>query len=94
MVGRAIPGGYDDFKWVLYRGNTKIATLTPSVRSYSDKGFENEKIETYTLYYVSNAWDINTKNEDAAISKAVDCTRRVPVNNFTATSYTNYIELT
>lgn len=90
----AIPGGYDDFKWVLYRGNTKIATLTPSVRSYSDKGFENEKIETYTLYYVSNAWDINTKNEDAAISKAVDCTRRVPVNNFTATSYTNYIELT
>ncbi len=88
------PGDYDDFQWVLYRGKTKIATLPYNQRTYTDKGYESEKTETYTLYYVANQWDIETKRDDAAISKSVDCTRRVPVNNFKAEAHPDYIELT
>ncbi len=88
------PGDYDDFQWVLYRGKTKIATLPYNQRIYTDKGYENEKTETYTLYYVANQWDIETKRDDAAISKSVDCTRRVPVNNFKAEAHPDYIEFT
>ena len=87
------PGNYTDFQWVLYRGNTQIATLDPGQRSYSDRGFRNEQEETYTLYYVSNAWDINTQKEQAAVSKTISCSRSMPVNNFRSEAFLDYIEL-
>ena len=89
----AAPGNYTDYQWVLYRGNTQIATLSPSQRSYSDRGFRNEQEETYTLYYVSNAWNINTKNDEAAVSKSISCSRTMPVNNFEAEAYIDHIQL-
>jgi hypothetical protein len=89
----AAPGNYTDYQWVLYRGNTRIATLGPNQRSYSDRGYRNEQEETYTLYYVSNEWDINTKRDDAALTKSISCSRTMPVNNFQAEGYSDHIEL-
>lgn len=88
-----VPGGYSDYKWVIYRGNTKIAALNYNEHTFSDSNYRNEQEETYTIYYVANPWGVDTKKDEAAVSRTVNCTRTVPVNNFSAESHTDYIEL-
>ena len=74
-------GGYNDFKWVVYRNDTKIAELNSNARAYSDTGFPNEATPTYDVYYVSNFWDVTTRRNDTKATVAVNTTRSVPVNN-------------
>jgi hypothetical protein len=80
----SIPGNYTNYKWVIYRGNTKIITYPRDSLSYEDKGFTNESDVTYYVYYVSNTWNENTKNDDCKGQVTVNTTRKVPVNNLKA----------
>lgn len=76
-----IPGNYKDYKWEIYRGNAKIATVGPEgPLSFDDTEFTNESNVTYSAYYVSNFWPSGTKNSNAVRTATVNTTRRVPVN--------------
>ena len=77
----SIPGNYTDYKWVVYRDGTKVAELSSSVHSYSDRGFTNEADVLYDVYYVSNFWDVTTQREDTKTTVTANTTRSVPVNN-------------
>ena len=91
----SLPGGYTDYSWVVYRGNTQIAQLDHDVRSYVDTQYENEKTETlYSVYYVSDNWEEGTKRDDAKATVTVNTTRTVPVNNLKADCQDDRVVLT
>ena len=76
-----LPGNYTDYKWVIYRNDTKIAELPHQMRTYADSDFDNETTPTYDVYYVSDFWDKTTKRDDAKATVSVSTVRSVPANN-------------
>ena len=80
-----IPGNFTKYKWVVYRGDTKLKAIdSNATRTYTDTGYTNESDVTYNVYYVANEWGENTKKDEAKVSVKVNTTRKVPVNNLKA----------
>ena len=80
-----IPSGFTKYKWVVYRGDTKLKAIdSNATRIYTDKDFTNETDVTYHVYYVANEWGEDTKKDEAKVSVKVNTTRKVPVNNLKA----------
>ncbi len=77
----AIAGNYTDYKWVVYRDGTKIAELSSKVRAYADRGYSNESMPVYDVYYVPNFWDVTTQRNDTKATVTVSTTRSVPVRD-------------
>lgn len=90
----AIPGNYTNYKWVVYRGETKRATLNHDVFTYTDNGFDNEEDVVYSVYYVPSPLDTDTKRDDCMATTTVNTTRSVPVNNLQAVSSNDKVTLT
>ena len=87
--------GYTDYKWVVYRGDTKLKTVNSNLgRNCSDSTFtEDAKVE-YSVYYVANSWDEKKKDANCVAKVTVDTKRSVPVNNLKATSDKTKLTLT
>jgi hypothetical protein len=85
---------YKGFKWFIYRNNEFLEARHADSLSYNDKDFDYETKITYTVYYVSNEWDEDTKKEDAKAEFIVDTRRHIPVNNLTAVSENDRIIFT
>ena len=82
----SLAGNYTDYKWTVYRGGVRIATLAQNVRSYTDTTYPIDSSVDYEVYYVSNFWDIGTKRNDTKATVTVDAKRKVPVDNFNVVS--------
>ena len=90
----AIPGNYTNYEWVVYCGNTKIATLDHDVLSYTDTYFDYEEDVVYSIYYVPYPLDTDTKRDDCMATTTVNTTRTVPVNNLQGVSSESKVTLT
>ena len=91
----SIAGDYTNYKWVVYRGEEKLGTVSSNApRTFTDTGFENETEYIYYVYYVSNTWNEDTKKDKCCLSVEVNTTREVPVKNLTADSQSDRIVFT
>ena len=78
--------------FVVYRGNTKIGTVPCSanqtVFAFEDTNtattanFPYESNVGYSVYFVANGWDENTRRGDLVSTQSVSTTRSVPIINF------------
>ena len=91
----SIAGDYTNYKWVVYRGEEKLGTVSSNApRTFTDTGFENETEYIYYVYYVSNTWNEDTKKDKCCLSVKVNTTREVPVKDLTADSQSDRIVFT
>ncbi len=84
-----VPGGYKDYKWVVYRGTSKLGTVSSNSNanytySYTDKNYVPDADNNYSIYYVSNTWPESTKNDSCKADVTVKTTLSLPVNGLKA----------
>ncbi len=91
-----VPGNYTNYKWVVYRGNTKLTNtaLAYNKTSFVDTGFPNEQDVTYKVYYIPAPRDVTKTYSDAEASVSVNTTRSVPVNSLKGKSEATKVTLT
>lgn len=86
---------YGNGKWVIYRNGTKIAAVSQGTYTYTDQNptsnagttFPYESNVKYFIYYVANGWDETAQRSELKSNEVtVNTTRKVPVNNVSATS--------
>jgi len=86
---------YGNGKWVIYRNGTKIAAVSQGTYTYTDQNptsnagttFPYESNVKYFIYYVANGWaETAQRSELKSNEVTVNTTRKVPVNNVSATS--------
>ena len=86
---------YGNGKWVIYRNDTKIAAVSQDTYTYTDQNptsnagttFPYESNVKYFIYYVANGWaETAQRSELKSNEVTVNTTRKVPVNNVSATS--------
>ena len=79
--------GYTAYKWVVYRGTTKLTTRTSTQSfSWTDEQYSvDNAAEKYYVYYVADPWNNeNLKKAECVDSVVVSTVRKVPVNNLQA----------
>ncbi len=91
---QTLQGNYTDYWWVVYRDNTKIATLANTATGYIDKNYTTDSSPKYDVYYVSKWWGENTKKSEAMKSVTANARRSVPVDNFNAEGQADRVVLT
>ena len=86
---------YGDGRWVIYRNDTLIGSVSEATKTYTDTGFRNESNEKYYIYYVMRNWPDTVKASELKWNeKTVNTTRTIPIRNFNAGSQTDRIALT
>ena len=94
---------YGNGKWVIYRNDTKIGTVSQGTYTYTDQNptdnagttFPYESNVKYFIYYVADGWAETTQRSELKSNEVtVNTTRKVPVNNPSAVSQADRIVFT
>ena len=94
---------YGNGRWAIYRNDQFVATVSQGTYSYTDQNpsdntgsaFAYESNPKYSIYYVANGWDAETKVSLLKSNEVtVNTTRTMPISNLSALSEDNRIVFT